>query len=62
MSYRKWNEAFVKYFFTDNTDEEIILYVDNDIINEIGKSNDLGGIEDFLKVSIPCSDVERKTI
>jgi len=55
-NYIRWNEAFLEYFFPEgrNSNEEIILYVNNGIINCIGEKNGLGGSEDFLKaVLIP---------
>ena len=56
MSYKQWNNAFVNYFFKENKDEEILLYVDETVINKIGKNNELGGISDFLKAIIVNND------
>ncbi|MDC1052021.1 hypothetical protein OAQ00_02320 [Flavobacteriaceae bacterium] len=61
MSYKQWNNAFVNYFFKENKDEEILLYVDETVINKIGKNNELGGISDFLKAIIVNND-NRKLI
>ena len=61
MSYKQWNNAFVKYFFDNDIDEEIILYADRDIINKVGEKNNLGDVEDFLKAIIVNND-NRKLI
>jgi hypothetical protein len=48
MSYKKWNTALIDHFFYSNDNQEVILYCDEDVINEIGQSKRLGKIEDFL--------------
>lgn len=51
LNYFKWNKVLLKYFFNEkNENREVILYADEELINEIGKQNDLGDYEDFLKV------------
>jgi hypothetical protein len=53
IKYVKWNKAFLSYFFNeDNIGKEVILYADPDLISTIGKDNDLGNYNDFLKVII----------
>lgn len=59
MQYKKWNEAFVKHYFEENKNEEIILYVDEDIINEIGKNYNIGNIDDFLGAIIIDIEVRK---
>lgn len=61
MKYKLWNEAFVKHFFEENKNKEIILYVDEDIIKDIGEKNNLGGVIDFLNAIIVDVD-ERSSI
>lgn len=36
--YRAWNAALYGYFF-DNDDQQVLLYVDDDVLEEIGKSS-----------------------
>lgn len=43
-----WTNAFVGYFFGQN-EENVYLYVDEEIINQIGTNNDLGNIDSFLE-------------
>jgi hypothetical protein len=59
MNYKKWNDAFVNYFFIENKDEEILLYADESVINKIGSYHNLGGVEDFLKAIIVNEDDRR---
>lgn len=46
----RWTEAFVDYFFGRGNDEEVFLYVNKEIIDEIGKRNHIGNSDDFLKI------------
>jgi hypothetical protein len=48
MSYKKWNEALIDYYFNENKTEEVILYCDEEIINEIGKGKNIGLLTDFI--------------
>ncbi len=55
--YQNWNNAFRKYFFEDKEDgEEIFLFVNEDIINQIGESNGLGNTDEFLSVVLVPKD------
>jgi hypothetical protein len=56
MNYWKWNKALVDYYFTNNNETEIIIYVDNDILDKIGKKNNIGTHEDFYKSIIINND------
>lgn len=47
MSYNKWNKALIDHFFNQHNNQEVILYCDEDVINEIGKANKLGNIQEF---------------
>lgn len=47
-NYKKWNTALIDYFFTNSDNQEVILYCDKEVINEIGEENDLGGIYEFV--------------
>ena len=48
--YVRWNRAFHDYFFANNDDEEIFLYVNEEVIDRIGASNNLGNHNEFLRV------------
>ncbi|MGZ0016923.1 hypothetical protein [Yeosuana sp. AK3] len=52
MSYCKWNDLLVRHFF-GQTDKEIILYIDEDILNQIGESENLD-FNDFLESVLDC--------
>ena len=56
MEYWKWNKALVPYYFTNNKEKEIIIYVDNAILDKIGYDNNLGTHIDFYKTVIINSD------
>ena len=47
-----WNSALLSYFFPEdlNEEDEVCMYIDRDIIEEIGRQNDLGGYDDFLQI------------
>lgn len=50
MTYIKWNKVLLNHFFNpDKGKNEIVLYADKTLINSIGKENNLGGYDDFLK-------------
>ena len=46
----RWTDAFVDYFFGRDNDDEVFLYVNKEILDEIGQKYDLGNSDDFLKV------------
>ena len=49
MNYKEWNDHLINYFFNDEMGgKEVILYADENLINEIlGKEN--GGLDDFVQ-------------
>ena len=47
-NYKEWNKALIDYYFHSNDGKEVILYCDEDIINEVGSKNKIGKIEDFV--------------
>lgn len=47
-----WTEALVDYFFSRNTEEEVFLYVDESILDQIGEEKKLGNHEDFINTFI----------
>ncbi len=54
-----WNNALLSYFFPEdlNEEDEVCMYIDRDIIEEIGRQNGLGGYDDFLQiVMLPVDD------
>lgn len=58
--YLDWNKAFLNHFFKEkNGHKEVILYVDNDLINEIGDKNKLGNYSDFIKVVLIDTEGKR---
>jgi len=49
MDYIKWNKALISHFFYQKNEvNEIILYADKTLINEIGQKENLGNYDDFL--------------
>lgn len=62
MSYKKWNEALLSYYFENENDQEVILYCDEEIINKIGSDGKIGNIEDFINVCLPNTNNEKITI
>lgn len=48
-NYKKWNTALIDHFFTNNDKQEVILYCDEEVIDEIGKNNNIGTISDFVE-------------
>lgn len=44
-----WTDALLDYFFSRETDEEIFLYVDEGILDQIGRDNGLGDHNDFVR-------------
>ena len=46
----RWTDAFVNYFFGRDNDDEVFLYVNKEIIDEIGRKYNLGNSDDFLRV------------
>ncbi|GAA4053456.1 hypothetical protein [Flavobacterium chungnamense] len=61
MSYKKWNEALIDYYFNENKTEEVILYCDEEIINEIGTTKNIGLLTDFINCVL-ADENERFTI
>lgn len=59
MSYKKWNTALINYYFNNNSEEEVILYCDEEIINEIGSKNNIGSISDFINCVL--ADEKKRT-
>ena len=61
QNYLKWNEALFDNFFVENNsiNKEIFLYVNNEIINEIGHIYGLGTYEDFLQCVLLSNDDRR---
>ena len=45
--YFKWNKALLDYYFNDKDWESVVLYVDNAIIEKIGKEHAIGGKEGY---------------
>ena len=46
----KWRDAFIDYFFRRDNDDEVFLYVNKDIIDQIGKEYKLGDLNSYLNV------------
>ncbi|MBU3661313.1 MAG: hypothetical protein FGM14_15700 [Flavobacteriales bacterium] len=46
--YKNWNNALIEHFFHIDKNQEIILYCDEDLINDIGDKNKLGNINNFV--------------
>ena len=46
----KWTDALVDHFFKRDNDDEIFLYVNKEILDEIGQKYDLGNSDDFLNI------------
>lgn len=44
-----WNNALWDYFFSRDADEEVFLFVDQSILDQIGRDNGLGDHNDFVK-------------
>jgi hypothetical protein len=61
MSYKKWNTALIDYYFNNNAEEEVILYCDEEIINEIGVSSNLGLLPDFINCVL-ADEEGRRTV
>lgn len=60
MSYKRWNKALLDYYFTGNdSNKEVLLYCDEEIINEIGKENELGGFSEFINSTLDLEEVKR---
>lgn len=57
--YFKWNDALWEYY-TQNDNDTILLYVDEDIINEIGEENKLGDVESFIDSILLTYDERKK--
>ena len=56
--YVNWNSAFLKYFFNPEREgQEVILFIDEDLITEIGIKNNLGTYGDFLKTILVQEDL-----
>lgn len=43
-----WTNALIDYYFSRDSEEEVFLYVDGQILDQIGKENDLGDHQSFL--------------
>ena len=47
MEYLEWNNLIAKHFFNEeNTGKEVLLYVNDEILGEIGKGSD---VDDFIQ-------------
>jgi hypothetical protein len=47
--YTKWNTTLFNHFFNaENAGNHVILYVDRDLVNDIGKLNKLGDAQSFI--------------
>lgn len=44
-----WTDALWDYFFSRDADEEVFLYIDECILDQIGRDNELGDHNDFIK-------------
>ena len=51
-----WTEALWDYFFSRGADEEVFLFVDQSILDQIGRDNGLGDHNDFVKTFQVPSD------
>lgn len=48
MEYLKWNDLIAEYFFNEeNAGKEVLLYVNDEILKEIGQKNGCG-VDDFI--------------
>lgn len=58
-----WNNALFSHFFPEDLDEEdeVCIYIDRNIIEEIGQQNNLGGYKEFLQIVMLPVDL-RKTL
>lgn len=45
----KWTKALEQEFFSKNRDDEVFLYLSDEIINRIGEKHGLGGVASFLE-------------
>ena len=60
LNYIKWNKVLLNHFFNEKNDQkEVILYADEDLIDQIGEQNNLGDYNDFLKVVLVDIDTKR---
>ena len=44
-----WTNALWDYFFSRKADEEVFLFVDQSILDQIGRDNGLGDHDDFIR-------------
>ena len=52
-----WTNALIDYFFSRDSEEEVFLYVDEQILDQIGKENELGDHHSFLNTFlVPIDD------
>lgn len=51
-----WTEALLDYFFSREENEEVFLYVDKSILDQIGRDNGLGDHNDFVNTFQVPSD------
>ena len=52
-----WTNALMDYFFSRDSEEEVFLYVDEQILDQIGKDNELGDHQSFLNTFlVPIDD------
>ena len=51
-----WTNALLDYFFSRDADEEVFLYIDESILDQIGRDNGLGDHKDFVKTFQVPSD------
>lgn len=58
--YINWNKAFQNHFFSNETEEETFLYINRQIIDQIGSENNLGTTDNFLH-TVLMKQNERKT-
>lgn len=49
QNFINWTNALLDYFFSRNADEEVFIYVDESIIDQLGNDNGLGDHNDFIR-------------
>lgn len=52
----KWTEALLDYFFSREENEEVFLFVDESILDQIGRDNGLGNHNNFVNTFQVSSD------
>ena len=52
-----WTNALIDHYFSRDSEEEVFLYVDEQILDQIGKDNELGDHQSFLNTFlVPIDD------